>query len=74
MDNASPAPGSSQGEADRSRSGGNPSSKPQLPSQFPDKLMALLQRELAPDALWWLPDMGNMKGIFAVTHEEKRKF
>lgn len=69
MDNAPPASGSSPAEADPKSGGENPASKPQLPSQFPDKLMALLQKKVAPDALWWLPNMGNMKGIFAINRK-----
>ncbi|CAB9510253.1 HSF-type DNA-binding [Seminavis robusta] len=36
------------------------------PSHFPDKLMALLEKKVAPDAVWWLRDMGKIKGAFAI--------
>jgi HSF-type DNA-binding len=40
--------------------------KQPTPSQFPDKLMSLLENKTVPDALWWLPDLGAMKGVFAI--------
>lgn len=42
-----------------------------VPSQFPDKLMMLLEKGKAPDALWWLPDAGssNLKGVFAINRK-----
>lgn len=38
---------------------------------FPEKLMALLESEAAPDAIWWLPDTMKAKGTFAIN---KTKF
>lgn len=47
------------------------SAKAVVPSQFPDKLMMLLEKGKAPDALWWLPDAGsnNLKGVFAINRK-----
>lgn len=37
-----------------------------VPSQFPDKVMALLERKEAPEAVWWLRDVGDIQGAFAI--------
>jgi len=37
-----------------------------IPSQFPEKLMALLDSKVAPDAVWWLRDVGDITGAFAI--------
>jgi len=65
-------------DAARSSGGGtanNPSSSPSsaaaasVPSQFPDKLMALLDKNVAPDAVWWLKDIGSVTGAFAINRK-----
>ena len=35
-------------------------------STFPDKLMTLLERKAATEALWWLRDLGDTTGAFAI--------
>jgi HSF-type DNA-binding len=40
-----------------------------VPSLFPDKLMALLEKRVALDAVWWLRDLGDTKGVFAINRK-----
>ena len=43
---------------------------PTVPSQFPDKLMALLEKKAAPEAVWWVRDVGdNITGAFAINRK-----
>jgi HSF-type DNA-binding len=39
------------------------------PSHFPNKLMALLEKRVARDAVWWLRDLGDTKGVFAINRK-----
>lgn len=40
-----------------------------VPVNFPDKLMLLLDKKAAPDAVYWLRDMGDVVGPFAINRK-----